>query len=146
MQSRQVFPLSILLLGLFALLAAGCGGGSGSPGVANLGTVANTTSTSSGPPSGSGPSTSSDSGSGGGAEMMLGGGQNGLKFSRCMRAHGVSNFPDPNGQGAIQFGPSSGIDPRSSTFQSAQQACHRLVGGGKPPSPAQQAKANGLGK
>ncbi|HEX4214301.1 MAG TPA: hypothetical protein VIA06_13370 [Candidatus Dormibacteraeota bacterium] len=25
----------------------------------------------------------------------------GLKYSRCMRAHGVPDFPDPNGQGVI---------------------------------------------
>lgn len=140
MSVRRGSALALLLGGL-AVAAAGCGGGSKSPGVANLGTDANTTSTSSGAPSGSGPSTSTDSGSGNNVQMMMPGGQHGLEFSRCMRSHGVSNFPDPNGQGAIQIGPSSGIDPRSSTFQSAVQACHRLVGGGSPPTPAQEAKA-----
>jgi hypothetical protein len=39
-------------------------------------------------------------------------------FATCMRAHGVPNFPDPDGQ-AGQLGPGSGIDPGSSRFQSA---------------------------
>jgi hypothetical protein len=128
-----------LVLGLVSLAAAGCGGGSGSPGVANLGTDAGTTSTSSSAPSGSGSAPSSGS-SGNHVQMMLSGGQNALKFSQCMRAHGVSNFPDPNGQGQIQVGPSSGIDPGSSTFQSAMQACQHLVGHGTA-TPAQQAQA-----
>jgi hypothetical protein len=73
--------------------------------------------------------------------MMIGG-SNSLKFSQCMRAHGVSNFPDPNSQGTIQIGPNSGIDQGSSTFRSAAQACQKLVGGGNGPqlTPAQQAK------
>jgi hypothetical protein len=72
--------------------------------------------------------------------MMIGG-SNSLKFSQCMRAHGVSNFPDPNSQGAIQIGPNSGIDPGSSTFRSAAQACQKFSGGNGPQlTPAQQAK------
>ena len=39
-------------------------------------------------------------------------------FAKCMRAHGVPNFPDPNGQGG-QLGPGSGIDPTSAVFQAA---------------------------
>jgi hypothetical protein len=45
-----------------------------------------------------------------------------LKFANCMRAHGLSNFPDPSSSGrltAIQ------ADPRSPVFQSAQQACQK---------------------
>jgi len=56
-----------------------------------------------------------------------------------MRANGVANFPDPNGQGVIQ---GSGIDPNSSAFQKAQQTCAKKIGGGKGTrSPAQQAQA-----
>jgi hypothetical protein len=29
--------------------------------------------------------------------------QDGLAFSRCMRRHGISNFPDPNGQGSFNL-------------------------------------------
>jgi hypothetical protein len=57
-----------------------------------------------------------------------------------MRAHGEPNFPDPGPQGDITIGSSSGVDPGSAKFQSAQRACAKLLpGGGRPPSPAQQA-------
>ena len=50
-----------------------------------------------------------------------------LAFSQCMRAHGITNFPDPtfgsNGDVGIRFDPSSGLNPRSPAFQSAQNAC-----------------------
>ena len=51
----------------------------------------------------------------------------GLKFSQCMRAHGVSNFPDPSGHGQIAIGASSGINPQSPAFQSAQKACIKFA-------------------
>jgi len=65
------------------------------------------------------------------------GGQTALKFSQCMRSHGVTNFPDPS-NGAIQIGPASGIDPRSPSFQNAQRSCGRLIPGlkGGGPVPA----------
>jgi hypothetical protein len=50
-----------------------------------------------------------------------------LAFSRCMRAHGVTNFPDPS------RGPGGGIalqvqgNPNSPTFKSAQSACRSLL-------------------
>jgi hypothetical protein len=65
----------------------------------------------------------------------------GEKFSVCMRSHGLPNFPDPNGQGVIQFGSSSGVDPGSPKFQSAQQACRKVLPNGGQPTPAQIAKA-----
>jgi hypothetical protein len=55
-----------------------------------------------------------------------------LKFSQCMRAHGVSNFPDPSPRGGIDIGQSSGLDPRSPSFQAAQTACMKLLPGGGP--------------
>ena len=49
-----------------------------------------------------------------------------LAFSQCMRAHGLTGFPDPtfsdNGVG-IRLGSKAGIDPNSPAFQSAQKAC-----------------------
>lgn len=47
-----------------------------------------------------------------------------LRFARCMRAHGVSNFPDPTSQG-IALSPS--IDPKSPQFEAATQACRKLA-------------------
>jgi hypothetical protein len=62
-----------------------------------------------------------------------------LRFAQCMRTHGVSNFPDPTFQGGavgIRFGPSSGIDPSSPTFQAGQKACGPADKGGEFVAPA----------
>lgn len=68
----------------------------------------------------------------------------GLRFSDCMRSHGVPNFPDPaagsGGHGfRISITPSSGIHPFSPAFKAAQATCQKLLpgggpGGGRPPS------------
>ena len=55
-----------------------------------------------------------------------------LKVSECMRAHGVSNFPDPGPNGGIQINSSSGLNPQSPTFQSAMNTCSKLLPGGGP--------------
>ena len=55
-----------------------------------------------------------------------------LKFSDCMRAHGVSNFPDPGSGGGIQVTPGSGLNPQSPAFQAARKACGKLLPGGGP--------------
>jgi hypothetical protein len=59
-----------------------------------------------------------------------------------MRAHGVPNFPDPSGGGGIHIQAGSGINPQSPAFQTAQQACAKLLPGGGPGSqhPSEQAK------
>lgn len=47
-----------------------------------------------------------------------------LSFARCMRAHGVPNFPDPTTDGGSGMGFNlSGIDTHSPRFESAQRAC-----------------------
>ena len=56
----------------------------------------------------------------------------GIKFSDCMRSHGVPNFPDPGAGGGIQINAGSGIDPQSPAFQAAQNACMKLMPGGGP--------------
>jgi hypothetical protein len=55
-----------------------------------------------------------------------------LKLARCMRAHGVPNFPDPTPGGGIQIPDSSGINPQSPAFQSAQTSCGKLLPDGGP--------------
>jgi hypothetical protein len=55
-----------------------------------------------------------------------------LKFSQCMRSHGVPKFPDPSARGGIDIGSTSGLDPRSPSFQTAQNACRKLLPGGGP--------------
>jgi hypothetical protein len=55
-----------------------------------------------------------------------------LRFSQCMRSHGVTSFPDPTAGGGVALGP--GLDVQSPAFQSAQRACSKLQpGGGGPP-------------
>lgn len=51
-----------------------------------------------------------------------------LKFARCMRGHGVPDFPDPNptNPGVVHL---AGVDPSSPQFQRAQKTCETLVPG-----------------
>jgi hypothetical protein len=53
---------------------------------------------------------------------------NALKFSRCMREHGIPNFPDPevsgNGMVRLKFSATPGkLSPQ--TMEAAQRACQR---------------------
>jgi hypothetical protein len=54
-----------------------------------------------------------------------------LAFSKCMRLHGVPNFPDPNAGGGIHIGQGSNLNPFSPSFKTAQ--CQKLLPGGGPP-------------
>jgi hypothetical protein len=49
-----------------------------------------------------------------------------LKFSRCMRAHGVTNYPDPNPAGQNSFAASNGQVP---LVRRAFTACRPLLAG-----------------
>ncbi len=58
----------------------------------------------------------------------------GLRFSRCMRAHGIPDFPDPGGNTAaggsnisIHVSAGSGIDPNSPQFRAALRACRSIL-------------------
>jgi len=51
-----------------------------------------------------------------------------LKYSNCMRANGVAEFPDPSAGGGISLTPA--LDPQSPSFEHAQQACAKLQPGG----------------
>jgi hypothetical protein len=50
-------------------------------------------------------------------------------YSQCMRAHGISDFPDPNSSGEIALNaqPGSDIDPNNPTFQAADRTCKPLM-------------------
>jgi len=85
-----------------ALGTAACGGAPANPAASASGAAGNVTAGS--------------AGSGGSGQQSSG--SFSLAFAKCMRAHGVPSFPDPDGQGG-QLGPSSGIDPSSPQFQSA---------------------------
>lgn len=57
-----------------------------------------------------------------------------LNFSKCMRSHGVSNFPDPSPSGGgIHIG-GPGVNPQSPAFQSAFVVCKKQLPGGGPPA------------
>jgi hypothetical protein len=70
-----------------------------------------------------------------------------VTFAKCMRSHGVPNFPDPgtNGSGGIQIDASrtagsgsslkvNGVSVSAPEFQSAMNSCrHDLPNGGHPP-------------
>jgi hypothetical protein len=51
-----------------------------------------------------------------------------LKFSKCMRSHGIPNFPDPKeSKQGISISSPHDLDPKSPQFQAAQRDCRSLV-------------------
>lgn len=51
------------------------------------------------------------------------------KFSQCMRANGIPDFPDPSGGGLqIQSSPGSDLNPNNPTFQNASKVCAKKTG------------------
>jgi hypothetical protein len=91
-----------------SLLAAGCGGGAGSPGVA---TVA-----SSGPAITTTPE--------GGA----------VAYSRCMRSHGVPGFPDPNSSGTFDGNEIKQLHAGKTHVRAADSECSHLLPNGVVPT------------
>ena len=55
-----------------------------------------------------------------------------LKYSQCMRTHGVPNFPDPSPSGGFAFQAGSGLSPSSPAVQSAQAKCQKYMGSSLP--------------
>jgi hypothetical protein len=53
--------------------------------------------------------------------------QQALAYSRCMRAHGVLKFPDPNSSGAIPKVGLQQLGVSSTVFQAAQRTCQHLL-------------------
>lgn len=56
-----------------------------------------------------------------------------VRFSQCMRSHGVPDYPDPNPNVSLTTElPRLGINPNSPPFQATLRTCDRLVplGGG----------------
>jgi hypothetical protein len=119
---RRARWLFILALGSLSLLAAACSSNSGSPGVASVGSTTTTAPASSSPAGNSGASTA-------GA----------LAYAKCMRTHGLTDFPDPNAQGGFDDLPSN-INFNSTQYIGANKVCQPLNGGGQHLSPAKQAQ------
>jgi hypothetical protein len=114
----------LVLLALLALLAAGCGGGAKAPSVASLGTTttssgSNAASTTLFPPG--------IGGFGGSMSTEVGTGAAGIKFTACMRTHGVPNFPDPDATGTLTITISPSLNPASPLFQRAEADCQHLL-------------------
>ncbi len=104
--------LTVSALLAIVLLATACAGGSNGPGVAGQGA----SSTPSASPS-------DDPGDGG------------LGYAKCMRDHGISDYPDPGASGGIpiRVQPGSDLDPNNPQFKAAEQACKSLL-----PQPSQE--------
>jgi hypothetical protein len=118
----------VFLPGTLGVVASGCGGGAGSPSVANLGT----TTTGTAPTKGGRRTTKVN-------EAVL---------VTCLRAHGLQASVGSAGTAsnqAIDIGGAviTGANPSSPQFQSALNACRKYLPGGGPPklTPAQQAEA-----
>jgi len=102
-EGRRRLPRAALVavaLGSVALLAAACSGGPGGSGA------------SASPGASPGNSTTGE-----------------LRYSQCMRSHGITNFPDPNSNGGISISASSGINTNSSQYLTASKACQSKLGG-----------------
>jgi hypothetical protein len=112
-QLRRLVPMLAVLTGL-VLGTAACEGASANPAASTSGM---TTAGSGGSGQGSGPVTRSG-GSASGGSGNRSAGTFSFAFARCMRAHGVPRFPDPDGKSG-QLGPGSGVDPASQAFQAA---------------------------
>lgn len=62
-----------------------------------------------------------------------------VRYSQCMRANGMPDFPDPPADGSgINLG-KLGIDPKSAAFQAANEKCRNLI----PTTSAPTAGGNG---
>jgi hypothetical protein len=75
-----------------------------------------------------------------------------LKYSECMRANGVANFPDPGANGNLSFSVNAGgdLNPSNPTFQSASKVCAkktgvRALGTGPPPPGTIELNGSGPG-
>ncbi|WP_160148911.1 hypothetical protein [Amycolatopsis alkalitolerans] len=112
MTHRRIFLIaSLAVCGLFA-------GACGSP-------------DSSGPPVASISSSASAPSSNGSATPA-----SALAYSQCMRAHGISDFPDPepNGDLRLSDGPGSDLAPDNPAFKAADTACKSLLPAQAPPT------------
>lgn len=132
-QRRTRMPRTRLLAAAaLTILVSACGGSS----ISSTATVAGARTARSRAAAnvGAAATTGSSRAAGGGAATSgsapQGAGGPGLAFSRCMRANGVPNFPDPVGNGEL-FDP-AGIDRSSPAFKTAQAKCGKLLQGGPP--------------
>jgi hypothetical protein len=129
---RRHHPLllsSLPAIAALALLAAGCGGGGRSPGVASL--ASSTTAAASTTENGAASAT--QNGATSSPESQL------VAYSQCMRSKGVANFPDPQALGGGRFKLTIQRDAANNPrFQAARSACNHLLPAVGPVGTAQQ--------
>lgn len=55
-----------------------------------------------------------------------------LKYAKCMREHGIKDFPDPKPDGSLQIQskPGSDLDPNNPLYKKANDACKSFLPGG----------------
>lgn len=114
------------------VLVAGCGGSSTGP--TGGSSTSPTATTSAGASSTSRSSTATSTGATSSGSTASATGDPGLAFADCMRANGVTNFPDPNPGRGLLFA-ANGLNRSSPAFRSAQAKCMKLLPNGGPPGP-----------
>jgi hypothetical protein len=117
---RRAGPAAGALLATALLTAACASSGAKTPGVAAISSASATSSATSGTKASA------------------------INYARCMRAHGIKDYPDPNADGDIEInaGPGSDMGPDNPHFKTADNACKALRPQGKQLSPAEQAKVH----
>jgi hypothetical protein len=102
--SRRLWPLAALALATVALIGAGCSNGSAENGNTGTGTASSSGTASSG------------------ADKKLSARDKAVKFAECIRAHGVSDFPDPNEKNQFEYG----VSVTPAVWDKATTACKDL--------------------
>jgi hypothetical protein len=114
--SRTLRPLAALaMVAMAAVISAGCGGTRSSGGTSTAAPAGNT-------------GTASSTGTGGGTNTASPHAK-AVKFAECMRANGVSAFPDPDATGELTIDAvanGSSLDTSSAAFEQALSACKDL--------------------
>jgi hypothetical protein len=100
--SKNLWPLAALAT--VALIGAGCSNGSAENGNTGTGTASSSGTASSG------------------VNKTLSARDKAVKFAECIRAHGVSDFPDPNAKNQFEYGVS--VSP--AVWKRATTACKDL--------------------
>jgi hypothetical protein len=112
--SRKLWSLAALAA--VALIGAGCSNGSAENGNTGTGTASSSGTTSSTRSASSTGTTSS------GANKKLTARDKAVKFAECIRAHGVSDFPDPNEKNQFEYG----VSVTPAVWERATTACKDL--------------------
>jgi hypothetical protein len=112
--SRKPWPLAALAT--VALIGAGCSNDSAENGNTGTGTASSASS------SGTTSSASSTGTTSSGANKKLTARDKAVKFAECIRAHGVTDFPDPNEKNQFDYG----VSVTPAVWNKATTACKDL--------------------